>query len=192
MQFELAPFALPALYGESVLPLEDVKRHLSIEQDETEFDDELSVLRDAAVDMTERYCGVYLAERAGVVWMADGLPCPLRLGVRPVTALTSATYLDSAGDEQTIDVETLRIGVHGEVVPKPGQRWPSGIAAALTITFGAGYAVEKRPNGLVHTALRFTAYLFENRGEAASSGTISGEVPPWFKQCCQRYRLSLI
>lgn len=189
--FELAPFALPEGYGEGILPLDQVKQHLAIEAGETEFDDLLEVLRDAAVDMTERYCGVYLAEREGVVWTADSVPCRLRLGVRPVNEITSAAYLDAANVGQSIAPETLRIGINGELLPVPGESWPTDVAAALTITFNAGYSAETRPPALVQAVRMFTAHLFENR-EAVATGSISGEVPLGFRKLCDAYRLPVL
>lgn len=190
--FALAPFALPADYGEGIVPLADVKAYLSIETDEDAFDDLLGFLRDSAVDMVERYCGVYLAVREGVVWAADRLPRPLRLGVRPVTAIESFAYLDGANAGQTIDIATLRLGLHGEVVPVPGAAWPSDIAAGLTVTFTAGYDDETRPPALVAAVLRFTAHLFRFRDEAGETGVIAGDIPASVKQACASYRLPVI
>src|SRR5690606_11572854 len=96
--------------------------------EELEFDGLIEALRDAAVDMVERYCSLWLAERAQAVWRAECLPARVRLGVGPVTAITGFAYLDSAGAEQAMDPALLRIGAGGEVLPKPGQDWPSDIA----------------------------------------------------------------
>lgn len=191
MEFELAPFALPADYGDGIVPLADVKAWVAIEDAEPEFDELLGVMRDAGVDMVERYCGVYLAEREGVVWTADCLPARLRLGVRPVTEITEVVYLDSDGEDQEIDVGTLRLGPHGEVLPKPGQSWPSGIAAGLQVTFTAGYAAGEAPPALIAAVKMFAAHLFENR-EAVVSGTISSEIPLGFKAQCAAYRMPVI
>src|SRR5687768_9744984 len=106
--YVLEPFALPDGYGELVLPLAEAKAHLSIEASETEFDMEVGVLRDAAVDMVERYCSVILAPRTGMVWVSEGVPSKLRIGVQPVTSVTAMTYLDASNVERTVDASTLR------------------------------------------------------------------------------------
>lgn len=191
MRFELAPFALPAGYGDAIVPLADVKRHLAIELAETEFDELLPVLRDAAVDMVERYCNLILGERTGMVWTSEKLPRPLRLGVSPVTSLTSATYLDANGDEQEIDVATLRIGIRGEVLVLPGEMWPSDVKAALTITFDAGHSATTRPPALIHAVKLFAAHLFANR-EAVATGAIATEIPLGFQRLCSAYRMPVV
>lgn len=183
--FELAPFALPADYGEGVVPLSSVKAHCSIDADDDEFDAELGLYRDAAVDMVERYCGIYLAEREGVVWKAETLPTKLRLGVGPIVSIDEGAYLDAAGADAEWDVSTLRIGLRGEVVLRAGQSWPTG--SGFAVTFTAGYADDERPPALVQAVLMFTAHLFANRESVQASGTIGGEVPLGFRMLCSPY-----
>jgi uncharacterized phiE125 gp8 family phage protein len=191
MRYELAPFALPEGYAEGVLPLVDVKRHCAIEADETEFDVELAAYRDAGVDMVEKYTGLILAPRTGMVWRAEALPSRVRLGVKPVTTVMAFTYLDSAGDAQTGDHTTLRI-VHGnEVVLKAGESWPSDMAAGVALTFSAGLAASERPAALVQAARMFTAHLFAHR-EAVITGTISGEIPLGVRVLCDLHRAVVI
>ena len=184
--FELAPFALPADYAEAILPLSRVKNQCSIEQDETEFDDLLPLLRDAAVDMVERYCGVALAPKTGLVWNAEALPRRLILPVRPVTAITAVEYLDPAGAEQVFAPEGLRIGLRGELLARPGVAWPR-IGGGLRVTFDAGFTAADRPAVLVQAAAMFCAHLFLHR-EAVITGTISGEIPLGFRQLCAPFR----
>lgn len=185
--YALDPFSLPAGYGEAILPLADVKRHVAVEDGETEFDEELAAYRDAAVLMVENYTGLVLGPRTGMVWRAERLPSRLRLGVRPVTALTEFTFLDGEGEEQEVDVDTLRIGAGGEVLLKAGQSWPSGMGEGLQITFNAGLPANGAPQDLVNEARRFAAFLFENR-ESVITGTISAEIPLGFRHVCAAYR----
>lgn len=190
MMFELAPFALPSGYGEAILSLDDAKRHLSIDLNETEFDDEVAAYRDAAVDMVEQYCGVALGER-DVTWRGEGIPARFRLPVRPVVQLVSGEYLDTGGATQQIDVSTLRLGLRGEVLLKSGQSWPSGIDGGIELTFTAGYASGECPAALVQAVRMFTAHLFANR-EAVITGTISGEIPLGFRTLCSPYRAVVV
>jgi uncharacterized phiE125 gp8 family phage protein len=187
--FELAPFDLPADYAEGIVSLADAKAHLSVEADETGFDDLIAALRDAAVDMVERYCGVYLAPRTGAVWSAECLPRRLRLPVRPVTAVTGFAYLDSAGDAAEVDVATLRVGPGGELLPLAGVCWPAGNGFA--VTFSAGYTATNRPPALVQAVKMFIAHLFTNR-EAVVTGTITAEIPLGFQALCAQFRPVLI
>lgn len=190
--FELAPFDLPEGYGDEILPLAEAKAHLSIEASETEFDDLVGALRDSAVDMVERYCGVYLASRTGVVWKAECLPARVRLGVRPVTSIDEGAYLDSDGAEQAWDVTTLRLGLRDEVVLKAGESWPSGMDGGIALTFTAGYTDANRPKALVAAVKMFLAHLFANREAVGASGAIGGEIPLGFKALCGAYRIPVI
>lgn len=187
MQFELAPFALPANYAESILPLADVKAHLAvIEDDQAAL---IAVYRDAAIDMVERYCGLYLAPRAGVVWRGEELPSPLSLGAWPVTAITAINWLNEAGASVTGTVSDWRIVRRDTIALKPGKTLPTGIGGGVAITFTAGF--ETAPPALLQAARLFAGHLFMNR-EAVITGTIAGEIPLGFRQLCAAYRVPVI
>lgn len=187
--FELAPFDLPADYGEGIVSLEDVKAWCSIDPGETEFDGLLGALRDAAVDMVERYCGVFLAPREGVVWTGDAIGARFRLPYRPVSAVTAFAYLDRSGAPSLLDTATLRLAAAGELRTLGGEAWPDG--EAFEVTFNAGYTDANRPSLLVTAVKMFTAHLFANR-EAVVTGTISGEIPLGFQRMCAQFRPVLI
>lgn len=187
MIYELAPFATPAGYGEGIVPLEDAKAHLSVLTEDDEFDELIAVLRDAAVDMVERYCGVSLSPRTGLVWMADRLPARVSLGLRPVTEVTGFDYVDSTNTPATFAVDKLRVAAGGELKPVPGETWPAGISAGIEITFNAGFTEANRPAALVHAVKMFTAHLFMNR-EAVVTGTIATDIPLGFQALCAPFR----
>lgn len=193
MTYELAPFGLPAGYGESILPLAEAKAHLRVEHDDEDV--LIAAFRDAAVDAVEKYTGVILAPRTGddaLVWRAESLPPRVRLGVRPVTGVTAFAYIDSDGDAQTGDVATLRLGPGGEVLLKAGESWPSDINAGVQITFEGGLTAAQRAGTTLVQAVRFmTAHLYMNR-EHVITGTISGELPDGFRAMCAPYRAVLL
>jgi uncharacterized phiE125 gp8 family phage protein len=187
MQFELAPFALPADYGEGIVPLEAMKAHLGVLEDDQ--DGLIGVYRDAAVDMVEKYCGVYLAQREGVVWRGEVLVSPLALGVWPITEITAIDWLDSTGAAIDGDDADWRIVRRDEIALKPGRTLPTDVAAGVEITFVAGFV--SAPPALVQAVKLFAAHLFANR-EAVITGTISGEIPLGFRQLCGQYRMPVI
>ena len=187
MIYQLAPDDKPAGYGEGIVSLEDLKAHVSVLADDTEFDALLPLLRDAAVDMVERYCGVRLSPCAGLVWQAEGLPHRVSLGVRPVVEVTGFSYLDSTNAPQTLAVDKLRIAAGGELRPVPGETWPGDIAAGVEITFDAGFTDANRPAALVHAVKMFAAHLFVNR-EAVVTGTIATDIPLGFQMLCAPFR----
>lgn len=185
--FELAPFALTAEYVEAILPLVDVKAHLSIEADETEFDDLLAIYSAAAVDQVERYCELAMGPKTGLVWKAEALPARLVLPVGPNAVPTGFAYLDGSGVGATADVATLRVASGGTVVPVAGESWPSDIGGGIELTFSAGYAEGECPPALKQAALLFVGHLFANR-EAVITGTISGEIPHGFRSLCSPFK----
>lgn len=191
--FELAPFGLPAGYGNSILPLADAKAHLAIAAEETEFDDLIEAFRDAAVQMVEQYCGVILAPRTGadaLVWRAEALPSRVRLGLRPVTAVTAIGYLDGNGVEQALSPASVRLGLGGEVLPVVGASWPTG--NGFSITFEGGFTDAERPPALAQAVRMFMAHLFLHREAVVATGSAGGEVPFGFRALCSPFRPVLI
>lgn len=189
MQFELAPFALPANYGEGIVSLDAMKDHLGVTF--ADHDDLIGAFRDAAVDMVERYCGLYLAPRAGVVWRGEALPSPVSLSVFPVTAITAISWLDEDGDSVTGTASDWRIVRRDTIALKPGKTLPTGIGGGVAITFSAGFTDANRPALLVSAVKLFAAHLYKHR-EAVITGTISGEVPFGFRQICGQFRVPVI
>ena len=189
--FELAPFDVPDGYGEGIVPLADVKAWCGVHETDDEHDGLLEAMRDAAVDMVERYCGVFLAPREGLIWTSEVLPDQLRLPVRPVSAITAFAYLDGDGSEQSIDPVSLRITAGGVIRPVAGVAWPR-VGGGIELTFTAGFTDANRPAALVAAVKMFTAHLFANREAVSASGSVGGEIPLGFKRLCRAYRLPVV
>lgn len=191
MQFELAPFALPPTYGDSIVPLADMKAHLSFTADETELDGLIGVYRDSAVDMVERYCGLRLGECSGLVWRGEVLPSTLNLGAWPVTSVEAIEWLDTQGNAVSGEASDWRVVRRDCIALKPGRVLPSGVGGGVEITFNAGFADDERPAALVHAVKMFTAHLFLNR-ETVITGATASEIPLGFRQLCGAYRIPVI
>jgi len=189
MQFELAPLSLPTGYAEGILPLADLKEHLGVLEDDQ--DALIEIYRDAAIDMVERYCGVRLGPVEDETLRAESLSSPLALGVWPVTAINSITWLDAQGEAAVGEQSDWRIVRRDTIALKPGRTLPSGIGGGVEIKFDAGFTDANRPAALVQAARLFAGHLFANR-EATTSGTISGEIPLGFRQLCGAYRVPVI
>lgn len=189
MIFTLDIAALPAGYGEAVLPLDLAKAHLRVLHDDE--DDLIAALRDAAIVMVEEYTGLVLNPRAGIdaiVWRAEELPSgsgAALMGRRPITAIEEATYLDAAGAAQPIDVTTLRVVEQDRIAPKPGAAWPAGVGGGVVISFAAGVTVPPPP--LVLAANMFVATLYVNRETIVQEG-VQGTVPAGVAALCRPYR----
>lgn len=189
MRFELEPFAMPAGYGDAVIPLADAKAHLYVDHDE---DDALiSILRDAAIDLTEKYCALRLKSSAGHKWRAERFLYPLRLGIGPVQSIESASYLDRDGNVVAVDVADFRIGLHGELLPALGKSFPGDVGGGVEIGFTAGFESGKIPAGLIAAAKLFMGHLYANR-EDVIIGTAAIEIPNGFRMMCGQYRMPVI
>lgn len=189
MLFALDPVAMPAGYGEAVLPLADAKAHCRVLDDDE--DDLIAALRDAAVQMVEHYCGVRLTDIGGsppLVWRGETLPSgatPVEMGVRPITAIVSLAYADASGAAQTIAPAALRI-VRGEAIaPAIGASWPADVGGSVVISFRA--AMDAPPPVLISAAKMFLATLFIQRESLSLTGAVS-DVPHGFAMLCRPYR----
>lgn len=189
MQFELTPFALPPDYAAGIVSLADMKAHLRVLHDDE--DDLIGICRDAAVDMVERYCGLRLDVCEDLVWRGEELAPKVKLGVFPVTALTSITWLDQQGESVSGDVSIWRIVRRGVIGLKPGATLPDTVGGGVEVTFTAGFTAANRPAMLVQAVKMFAAHLFEHR-EAVMAGTVAGEVPLGFKQICGQFRVPVL
>lgn len=190
MRFTLDLAALPAGYGQALLPLDDAKAHLHVLEDDQ--DDLIAALRDAAIDAVEQYTGLRLRARTGadaLTWRGECLPTDdnvmVRLGARPVTTLSSIAWLDSSGASVTGDVATLRIADGDGVLPKPGESWPSDVAGGVTIVFACGLA--NAPPSLILAAKMLLATFFMHRESVVTAG-LTAELPLGFKMLCAPYR----
>lgn len=99
-------------------------------------------------------------ERAGVetgrtiaattyTWKLDRFPlgrAELTVPNPPLASVTSITYVDTAGDTQTLSSSLYQVDAHaepGRILPAYGECWPDArceTPGAVTITFVAGYA----------------------------------------------------
>src|SRR5690606_10296749 len=101
------------------------KRHLRIDNDLE--DDGISDLIAAARDHVERYCNARFAEQT-VASECDSFCDCARLPEGPLKSVTSISYVDPAGETQTIDAavyEAHKTGIEPSIGLKPDQVWPS-------------------------------------------------------------------
>lgn len=98
--------------------------------------------------------------------------------LRPVTSITSITYLDGDGTSQTLATTVYAFessGVKQFVRLKYGQTWPAtrGDINGITVTFVAGYAtVLDIPQRLKQACLLLITHWFENRGVIGDGGEL--------------------
>lgn len=192
--FSLDPAAVPSGYGEAILSLANAKLHLRVDHDSE--DELIEALRDASIDLVERYCGISLCERDFAWQGAAGCFAsgkPVYLGMRPLTAITSISAIDSAAATVTATPADYSIGPHDRVQPKPGKNWPDA-AGGATIEYSAGFAegdASKKVPGLIQAVRLFLGHLYANREAVAMTGT-SGEIPLGVTALCSRYRMPVL
>lgn len=194
MLFTLTPQAMPDGYGEAVLPLGACKAWLSIDAEVEEFDMLIEALRDASIDMVEKYTNLFLGPRTGLEARFDGFPSAsgvaLRVGRGPRLAVTAVSYVDGAGDAVAIEAAGWRVDARGGLLPALSASWPAA-AGGVTVTFSAGFAAGECPPGLATAAKMFLAHLFANREAVVTSGA-AGELPLGFRTLCDQHRMPVL
>ncbi len=100
----------------------------------------------------------------------------IELRVCPVIAVSSVTYLDGAGDTQTLATSVYTADTAnepGRITLKYGQTWPTTYlqANAVTVTFTAGYSSVLAVPELAKQAVRMlVGHWFNNRETVQDKG----------------------
>ena len=195
MIFELLHAAMPSGYAQALLPLAQCKAHLGLMADDTDDDALVEAFRDAAIEFVERYCGLYLGPREGLVWRAEQFPAsdaaPILLGAGPVTEITSVSWTDNAGAPATGDVADYRAISRGDVLPAWGETWPSDVSGGIEIEFAAGFPDNGCPRSLLHAARLFLGHLWLHREAVIDSGAV-GDMPLGVAVLCHPFRRMMI
>ena len=109
----------------------------------TEHDDQVDGLIAAARTQVENYCGIKLVQQT-VEAKCDSFCDFTRVAVAPIQSITSITYLDTAGEEQTLPTSVYELrkeGLAPAIVLKYGQVWPTiQLGSRITVTAVVGYA----------------------------------------------------
>lgn len=148
--------------------LDEAKAACSV--DGTDLDTWITALIGEAVDAIEKRLSVQIME---ATWTAtyDGFPDVIRLEKVPVTAVSSITYLDTAGDEQTLSAATYQTDLGNattpaRIMPIDGVSWPdtqSGTMGTVTVTFTAGRDDADNVSPSMKRAIKFlVAHWFRN------------------------------
>lgn len=155
-----------------VVSLEEITSHLRlIETDETGSgeDELLSTLRSAAVTKIEDMTGLAFINRT-LQTTFNSFGRRLVLPISPVVSVASITYLDTAGEEQTLEASDYalhdRIDNPG-VIPAHGRSWPAtwdfpgSVSVEYVAGFGAGAA--NVPDTLRLAVLRTIGGMYDFR-----------------------------
>lgn len=146
----------------------------------------------AARELCEDFTGLVLAPKT-LRKSLDGFPDgAIELKTHPVTSISSITYVDADGAEQTLDAYdyTLRY-VNGVWWVVPESSWPTTgeYANAVRVTFEAGYTSDDIPPIFKQAILLSAADMFRNR-EATSEKPMH-ELPLGVQSLLRRKRVRL-
>lgn len=165
--------------------VEELKTFLRINGLTDAYEDALlELLIKAAVGVCESYCRIALIQQT---WQAklDAFCDEIVLPRPPLIAVSSITYVDSAGATQTVDSSVYQLDSFnrpGRVLLAYNQSWPSTRAQnqAVTITWTAGYGTDGTsvPENLKN-GLKLLCGAFYAMRESLDLGK-SSEIPlPW-------------
>lgn len=125
---------------------DEVKDHLRIARSNEDHHDTIARLIQVAREEFEADTDYVLSTGTYVVKL-DNWPCGdcIELPIRPVSAITSITYVDSAGATQTVDSSDYSLNIYEpryEIQLGYNETWPStrGWENDITVTMVAGYA----------------------------------------------------
>ncbi|MEO1035223.1 MAG: hypothetical protein AAFX44_06640 [Pseudomonadota bacterium] len=153
------------------LSLSQIREHLNLGVDETQFDSYLLAISLSASAWAENYLNRTLLDRTYEMQI-DRFFDEIKLPKPPTSDLVSVQYIDEQGVAQNIDVNTgLRFDNFDDASPavlRPNydEDWPDtrDTENAVTIQFTGGYTnVELIPEDVRHALLLLVGDLFENR-----------------------------
>lgn len=173
--------------------LDELKLHARV--DHNDEDGVLAALIPAARGYLEDFTGSALIAQT---WVAQyrAFPSALHLPRAPLLDVTGITYLDAAGETQTLAADQYRVtgaGAEGVIEPPPGVNWPAtyGTRDAVTVTYRAGWgaSAETVPEPARLAVLLLAASFYDNRSAfdfALSGGFV--ELPIGIRALMAQYR----
>ena len=122
----------------------------------------------------------------------------IRLPRSPAQSITSITYVDDAGDTQTLDSSKYTLDTSSlvpRIVPAFGEVWPTTrpVINAVTITFVAGYgdAATDVPDPLIH-AIKLIVGTYYDPVRANVSAINMSEIPQAANFLMGPYRVAMV
>lgn len=161
----------------AVLTLEQLRRHCKIDPPDSanEADDDLQAGLAAAHAYAQHYTAVSIGIQTLELALDEFPAAGIQLPQGPVTSITSVTYIDDAGDSQTLSSSLYSLDDYSTpqwLLPAVDTDWPATYATAnaVKVRYVAGAATL---DAAVAQALRLLVGLyFDNR-----NGADRGELP---------------
>lgn len=183
--------------------LEEMKRHMRIDEDQTDEDDDIETFITAARDYVEQYTGRTLIDTTWELGFEGYPEWQIFLVRPPILSIVSFVYTNSDGTETTLAADQYTLDrsdlLTPRLVPAYNVYWPSTRwqPSSLKIRYRAGYVdrtgsptegPELVPAGLRAAVKMLAAHLFENR-EATKEGQQLHEVPFGVLSLCRPFRV---
>jgi uncharacterized phiE125 gp8 family phage protein len=157
------PAVVTAAPATEPVTLAEAKTHCRV--DGSDSDNELAAMIVGARAFVEDYCGTRLVSQTVVLRCSQWRDL-IDLPIAPLISVSSITYLDGAGEEQTLSTEVYEavlVGLEPHIRLKVGQSFPTVRCAsdAIRVTVVAGYAALPAP--IRHAMLLLLSDWFDNR-----------------------------
>ncbi len=161
--------------------LAEAKLHLRVDPDLNEDDALITSLIKAATEAAQTYTRRQFVS-ATYELRFDRFPYQINLLRPPLVSVTSVKYLDSNGDEQTVDDGDYEVDIHstvGRIRPKGAASWPTtgDFLGAVIVEYVAGYgAPAALPDDMRSAILLTIGHLYEHR-EDVLVGVTGTQIP---------------
>jgi uncharacterized phiE125 gp8 family phage protein len=139
------------------------------------------VLIPAAREYAEKIQNVALVRQTWLLNL-DAFPCGriIEIPLRPVASVTSISYVDADGIEQTLNPSAYTVDTKSfrpRIELKASESWPTteDCVNAVSILFEGGYIREEIPMRTKQAMILLVSHWYENR-EAMTLGEISREI----------------
>lgn len=157
----------------------EAKAHLRVtEDDEDALIGQLITVAREALDGRDGLLGRALIQQTWKLTLPK-FSRAIEIPLPPLISVDAISYIDSDGDAQTIDLQTVTVEGIGDAAsailrPASGTSWPSTYdhpeAVAITFTAGYGATAADIPAPVKQALLLDIAHMFENR-EAVTIGS---------------------
>jgi uncharacterized phiE125 gp8 family phage protein len=164
--------------------LDDAKAQVHADLDDTSEDGLIQSYIVAATMAAEHELGRALVSQNWTLRLAAFPAGAIELARPPVQQVLSITYLDGAGDEQTLDPAQYALCAD-PLVPVVTGSWPDGTGVTVTFKAGYGAAAENVPEAIRAWILLQVADLHANR---ESTGEPAARMP-FVAGLLDRYRV---
>lgn len=153
--------------------------------DEDDYIDGLILAAESYIDGRDGILGRALVSQTWIGTLDGAFPDQITVPLPPLQSVSSITYIDGNGDEQTLASSTYQVIKNvepGLIVPAFGQSWPTTRAQlqSITVEFVAGYGgAAALPEKIKQMVLFLVSHWYINRAPV-NVGNIVNDIPQAF------------